>query len=190
MLSVTCVNYQLQRRFYESRNLYCSSSEMLINTQLKNTANNFSKSNILTKRSVLPPVEWDKNGLLYTMRHHMRSKITSYSYARTIMNTTGRCSTHQAYIYIYIYINTLNFEKFTVRLRVRKENKAKPLDGSAFTIVFLRAEHSRATVIHRQLWTWNKKFLFLGRCLISNPKLLASAILSWTLPDSQLHLRA
>ena len=40
-------------------------SEMRINTHFKNTLTNYTKSDALTNRLVLLPVDWDKNGLLF-----------------------------------------------------------------------------------------------------------------------------
>ena len=39
---------------------------MRINTQFKNTLTNHTKSDILTKRLVFLPVDWDENDLLLT----------------------------------------------------------------------------------------------------------------------------
>ena len=39
-------------------------SDICIKTQFKNTLNNYTKSDILTKRLVLLPVDWDANSLL------------------------------------------------------------------------------------------------------------------------------
>ena len=47
------------------------SSEMAIKTQFKNTLTNNTKSDIIIKSLVLLPVDWDKNGLLFTKRFHM-----------------------------------------------------------------------------------------------------------------------
>ena len=60
---------------------------MLINTQFKNKLTNYTKSDILTKRLVSLPVDWDENVLLFTKRLRMVYKIIGYSYARTVMNS-------------------------------------------------------------------------------------------------------
>ena len=39
-------------------------SDICVNTQFKNTLTNYTKCGILTKRLMLLPVVWDKNGLL------------------------------------------------------------------------------------------------------------------------------
>ena len=54
-------------------------SKMLINTQFKNTRTNHTKSEILTKKLVLRPLDWDKHGLLFTKRLHIMNKIIGYS---------------------------------------------------------------------------------------------------------------
>ena len=54
-------------------------SEMRINTQFKNVITKYTNSDIVTKRLVLLPVDWDKNGLLFTKRLHIMNKITAYS---------------------------------------------------------------------------------------------------------------
>ena len=41
----------------------------------KNKLTNYTKSEILTKRLMLLPVDWDRNGLLFTMRLNMMNKI-------------------------------------------------------------------------------------------------------------------
>ena len=43
------------------------------------------------------------------------------------------------------------FEKLNSRMRVRKEKKQNQLDGAAFAIVLMRAEHVGTTVFHMQL---------------------------------------
>ena len=43
------------------------------------------------------------------------------------------------------------FEKLNSRLRDDKKIEQNYLDASAFAIVFLRAEHACATVLHMQL---------------------------------------
>ena len=48
------------------------------NTQSKNTLINFTKSDSLTKRSVLFPVDWHKNGFLFTERVYVMNKIKDY----------------------------------------------------------------------------------------------------------------
>ena len=56
-------------------------SDICINSQFKNTFINYIKTDILTKRLVLLPVDLDKNSLLYvfTKRLHIMNKIISYS---------------------------------------------------------------------------------------------------------------
>ena len=54
-------------------------SDIYINTQFKNTLTDYTKSDILTKVSVLLPVEWVKDGLLFKKRLHMMNKFTGYS---------------------------------------------------------------------------------------------------------------
>ena len=54
-------------------------SEMRINTQFKNKLTNFPKTDILTKRLVLLPVDWDKNGLLFTKLFHVMNKFIGYA---------------------------------------------------------------------------------------------------------------
>ena len=46
-------------------------SEMRIETQFKNILTNYTKCDILIKRLMLLPVDWDKNGLLLTKWLHM-----------------------------------------------------------------------------------------------------------------------
>ena len=55
------------------------SSEMRINTQLNNTLTTYIKSNLLTKRLVLLPVDWDKNCLLFTKQLYMRNNNIGYT---------------------------------------------------------------------------------------------------------------
>ena len=55
------------------------SSEMRINAQFKNTSANQAKSDLLTKRLVLLPKDWDKNVILFTKRLHMKNKINGSS---------------------------------------------------------------------------------------------------------------
>ena len=50
-------------------------SEMRINTQLENTWATNTNSDILTNRLVLLPVDWDKNGSLFTKRLKLMNKI-------------------------------------------------------------------------------------------------------------------
>ena len=40
-------------------------SQIFINTQFKKMLTNFTKLDLITKRLVLLPVDWDKNGLLF-----------------------------------------------------------------------------------------------------------------------------
>ena len=54
-------------------------SEMRITTQFKNTLTYYAKSDILTKNLVLLPVDWDKNGLLFTKWLHLTNKIIGHS---------------------------------------------------------------------------------------------------------------
>ena len=53
-----------------------SNSEMHINTQFKNTLTDYTKSIILTKRSLLLPVDYDKSILLFTKQLHIMNRIT------------------------------------------------------------------------------------------------------------------
>ena len=62
-------------------------SEMRINTQFETTLTNFIKSDILTKILMLLPVDWDKNGLLFTKWLHIINKIIGYSFVKTIRNS-------------------------------------------------------------------------------------------------------
>ena len=57
---------------------------MRINTQFKNMLTNNSNSDILTKRLVLLPVDWDTNGLLFTKRLHIVNKILGNSLQDTL----------------------------------------------------------------------------------------------------------
>ena len=50
-------------------------SAMRFTTQFKDTLTNYTKSYSLTKKLVLLPVEWVKNGLLFTKRLHVLNKI-------------------------------------------------------------------------------------------------------------------
>ena len=52
---------------------------MRVNTQFKNTLVANTKSDILTKRLGLLPVDWDKNNLLFTKRLHRMNEIIDYS---------------------------------------------------------------------------------------------------------------
>ena len=54
-------------------------SEMRFNTQQKNTLTNYTKYDISTKKTVLLPVYYVKNGLLFTNRPHITNKIFGYS---------------------------------------------------------------------------------------------------------------
>ena len=54
-------------------------SEICINTQFKNTLTYFIKSDLTSKRLVFLPVDWDKNGLLFTKRFRMTNKNVGYS---------------------------------------------------------------------------------------------------------------
>ena len=47
-------------------------SEMHLNTQFKKTLTNYTKFFLIRKRLVLLPVDWDKNGLLFTKRIHIK----------------------------------------------------------------------------------------------------------------------
>ena len=55
-------------------------SDLRIKIQFQNTLTNYSKSDILKKRLVLLPVDWDENGILFTKRLHTMNKIIGYSY--------------------------------------------------------------------------------------------------------------
>ena len=90
-------------------------SEKRINTHYKNILIKYTKSDNLTKRLLLLPVGQDKNGLLFTKQVHMAKTIIGYSYARTILNSTPLCGTHQAYVYINII-----FDRFNSSMRLRK----------------------------------------------------------------------
>ena len=74
---------------------------MRFRTKLKNTITDHTKSDILTGRLVLWPVDWDKNGLLFTKRLQMMNQINGYPNARTIINSIQLCGTHQANVFIY-----------------------------------------------------------------------------------------
>ena len=50
-------------------------SDMCINTEFENTLTNFTKTDTLTKRLVLLPVDWDKIGLISTKRLHIMNKV-------------------------------------------------------------------------------------------------------------------
>ena len=54
-------------------------SEMHLNTQFKNILTNYTKFYLKRKRLVLLPVDWDKNGLLFTKRIHIKDKTIGYS---------------------------------------------------------------------------------------------------------------
>ena len=84
---------------------------MRTNAQFKNTLNNYTKPDILTKRLVLLHIDWDKSALLLTKRIHIVKEIIGYSYTRTRMNCVLLCGTHQPYIciYTYIYIYIYNY---------------------------------------------------------------------------------
>ena len=62
-------------------------SELGVNKHFKNVLTNYTKSDILTKRFVLLPVDWDKNGLLHI---YEAAPYNEYHYclfiARPIMN--------------------------------------------------------------------------------------------------------
>ena len=50
---------------------FALSNEIFINTQFENTLTNYIKLDLSTQKYVLLPVDWDKNGLLFTKRLHM-----------------------------------------------------------------------------------------------------------------------
>ena len=52
---------------------------MRISTQLKNLLTNYTRFDILTKILVFLPVDWDKNGLLFTKWLHIMNKVTGYA---------------------------------------------------------------------------------------------------------------
>ena len=52
---------------------FALNSEIHINTHFKNIWTNYIRSDVLTKRSVLLPVDWNKTGLLFTKRLHIMS---------------------------------------------------------------------------------------------------------------------
>ena len=74
---------------------------MSINIDFENTFNYFSKSDILTKRSVLLLVDYEKDQCLclyfelkmvYSYEAvRMINKVFGYSYAKTIMNSIKLC---------------------------------------------------------------------------------------------------
>ena len=41
----------------------------------------------MNKKIVLLPVDWDKKGLLFTMKLHMLNQIIGYLWARTVTNS-------------------------------------------------------------------------------------------------------
>ena len=56
----------------KAENYVALTSEMRNSTQFKNTLTNYIKSDVVTKRLALLPVEYDTNGLLFTKaRLHM-----------------------------------------------------------------------------------------------------------------------
>ena len=74
---------------------------MRIGAHFKNTLTNYTKSDLLTRKSLLLPVVWDKNGLLFTKQLHMMNTIIGYSLAKTIVSTNELCGTHQANLFVY-----------------------------------------------------------------------------------------
>ena len=55
------------------------SSEIRLNTHFKSNLTNYTKSDMLTKILVLLPVDWNKNGLLFTKRLHKTNKFIGNS---------------------------------------------------------------------------------------------------------------
>ena len=53
-------------------------SEMSNNTQFKNILTDYIQSDILTKRLVLLPADWDKNSLLFTKQLPIMNEIIGY----------------------------------------------------------------------------------------------------------------
>ena len=50
-------------------------SEMRVLRKFKNTFTTYTKTNLLEKRLVLLPIDWDTNGLVLIKRLHMMNKI-------------------------------------------------------------------------------------------------------------------
>ena len=83
----TCVIIAYEDDFMKNEIYIAFNPEILMNTQFKITFTNYTKSDISTKGSALLPVDWDKNGLLFTKRLHIMNKIICHSYVRTLMNS-------------------------------------------------------------------------------------------------------
>ena len=120
---------------------------MRIHTQFKNPITDYTKSNILTKRLMLLSVVWDKKDLLFTKRLHMMNENIGYSYAKPLWKVF-RFVVHFKHIYMYIFLRS-----WSHACECKKKVEQNCLDGSAFAIVFLRARHAVATVLHMQQWT-------------------------------------
>ena len=70
--------------------IFCALNfEMCINTEFKNTLANYTKSDILRKKSMLQPADWEKNDLLFNKQLHVLNNIICYP--------------RQEPLYIYIY---------------------------------------------------------------------------------------
>ena len=69
-------------------------SEIQISKQFKNVLINYRKTDILTKRLVLLPVDLDKNGLLFTKRIHITNVIIDkklYEHYLALWYTSSKC---------------------------------------------------------------------------------------------------
>ena len=64
-------NYHLQRRFHEWWNHYSLKIWYACEQLVENTLNSYTKSDLLTKKSVLLPGNRYENGLLFTKQLHM-----------------------------------------------------------------------------------------------------------------------
>ena len=113
----------------------------------------YTKYDILTNRIVLLPVDWDKNGLLFSKRLHITNKIMRYSHSE---------SHYEQCIALWYTLNNFPYIKFlkswTRGLECDKKIEKNYLDGLAFALVFLGAKHAGATVLHMQLWTLDSSF--------------------------------
>ena len=76
---------------------------MCNSAQFKNNSTYYTKSDLITKISVLFSVVSDENGILLKKRLHMMNEIIGYSYSSALMTSIKLCGTLQAYTYIYIF---------------------------------------------------------------------------------------
>ena len=151
---------------------------MCFETQFKNTLTIYTTTNIIPRRLVLLPLNWDENDLLFTKWLQMMKMFIDYSNAsRTIMSSIEIFSKHQVHETAsaeWRWINIIWVVWFSIKYSCRLNTLV--LLNLLATLI-LRAKYAGTAALDMLFWT--PDILFNNALGLMNPLNKKKIIIRW-----------